>query len=171
MDYVVRFDGNWSFDKLLTCKQIEEIAKFINGERKNRKIQQYTKIEFEDEISYMPELMNPDQIFEIGYSQLNDGPIDLCQWEISNNKLSWNGNINFFYHMNWLCYLIDKYFNPWDVKLNGEVRFDEPEQQGNIKIIDNDVYRASVYYDNEICEFVEREIMIYNGKEFNRNKL
>jgi hypothetical protein len=48
-----------------------------------------------------------------------------CNWEVvecnDNHILQWDGGEKFYEYINWLKYLINNFFNPWDVKLNGEI--------------------------------------------------
>lgn len=68
---------------------------------------------------------NPPEIFEVGFSQYNDGPNYYCKWEISENgkKIYWNDAEKFHDFVPWICYLIDRFFLPWGYVLNGTITY------------------------------------------------
>lgn len=64
-----------------------------------------------------------------------------CDWEVSKDgtELEWNGAEKFYYYIEWLKYLIDRFFNKWDVKLNGRIEWsgEETSDTGLIKVKDS----------------------------------
>lgn len=66
-----------------------------------------------------------------------------CNWDANEEgtALSWNGAEKFYDYVEWLQYLIDNFFNPWGIKLNGEIdwRGEEWDDQGTIKVTDSKV--------------------------------
>jgi hypothetical protein len=42
-----------------------------------------------------------------------------CDWIVEDNQLKWNENEKFYNYLEWLQYLIDNFFNVWNIKLNG----------------------------------------------------
>lgn len=62
------------------------------------------------------------------------------QWEITNeNTLEWDGGEKFYSYVEWLKYLIKHFFEPWGVKLNGEIEWsgEDVSDKGLIKVTDN----------------------------------
>ena len=63
-----------------------------------------------------------------------------CQWILDyNGELGWDGNEKFYHYVEWLEYLITKFFNPWGIMLNGEIKWkgEETEDIGKIVVVDN----------------------------------
>jgi len=48
-----------------------------------------------------------------------------CSWIISpdRNYLEWNGAEKFYDYVEWLQYLITNFFQPWGIKLNGQIKW------------------------------------------------
>jgi hypothetical protein len=66
-----------------------------------------------------------------------------CQWEIEaeGEKLCWNGGEKFYDYIEWLRYLIDRFFEPWGCKLNGEIEWsgEDSNDKGKIRVKNNKV--------------------------------
>lgn len=65
-----------------------------------------------------------------------------CQWIINdNNELEWDGNEKFYDYIEWLEYLIKNFFEPWDIKLNGVIKWqgEDYNDRGVIIVKDNKV--------------------------------
>lgn len=62
-----------------------------------------------------------------------------CQWIIEYNELLWDGGEKFYNYTEWLEYLIQEFFEPWGVKLNGEIYWygEESDNLGKIIVTDN----------------------------------
>lgn len=64
-----------------------------------------------------------------------------CHWIISEDgtKLKWNEAEKFYYYIEWLKYLINHFFEPWGIKLNGEIEWqgEDPDDFGKIIVTDN----------------------------------
>lgn len=77
-----------------------------------------------------------------------------CQWivegEGTEQALKWDGGEKFYEYVAWLKYLIDNFFKPWEVKLNGEVEWigESNDDRGKIVVKDNvvEVYEGTVVY-------------------------
>lgn len=83
---------------------------------------------------------------QIGYDPDNEGnhsPGLWCQWEIDNfngsDTLGWNGGEKFYNYVEWLKYLINRFFSKWGVILNGEIQWrgEEWDDTGTITVTDN----------------------------------
>lgn len=79
-----------------------------------------------------------------------------CQWVVEGDdeqELKWDGGEKFYNYVEWLRYLIENFFTPWKVKLNGEVEWfgEDPDDRGKIVIKDNvvKVFNAEVSYKEE----------------------
>ena len=66
-----------------------------------------------------------------------------CKWELSEDgkELKWNEVEKFYGYTLWLKYLIEKFFIPWGIELNGRVRFqgEDSNDFGTITIIKNKI--------------------------------
>jgi len=73
-----------------------------------------------------------------------------CQWIIEGDgyELEWNGAEKFYNYIEWLKYLIDRFFEPWGIKLNGEIEWqgEDMSDRGKIGVIDNIVKTYKVEY-------------------------
>jgi hypothetical protein len=76
-----------------------------------------------------------------------------CQWIIHEDgfELEWNGAEKFYNYIEWLKYLIDHFFEPWGIKLNGEIEWqgEDMSDRGKIGVIDNVVKTYKVEYVEE----------------------
>jgi hypothetical protein len=78
-----------------------------------------------------------------------------CQWEVQaeGEHLCWDGEEKFYNYIEWLKYLIAKFFDPWGVKLNGEIIWqgEDPDDKGKIHVKDSKVkvLRAVITYEEE----------------------
>jgi hypothetical protein len=74
------------------------------------------------------------------------------QWELNEEgtELAWNGGEKFYNYIEWLEYLIQHFFEPWGIKLNGEVTWvgEESNDTGKIIVTDNvvEVYEGEINY-------------------------
>lgn len=72
-----------------------------------------------------------------------------CHWIPKRNKdgdtIIWNEAEKFYHYYEWISYLIQNFFIPWKIELNGVVKFqgEEDDDRGYIKIINN---KASIGY-------------------------
>jgi hypothetical protein len=75
------------------------------------------------------------------------------KWEISDDgaTLKWDGSEKFYYYVEWLQYLIDRFFTPWGYKLNGEITWEgeDSTDMGKIQVKDSKVTvkRAKIIYE------------------------
>jgi len=63
-----------------------------------------------------------------------------CQWELSDDEtLEWDEGEKFYYYTEWIKYLIHHFFEPWGIKLNGEIEWDgeDSDDRGKIIVKDN----------------------------------
>lgn len=64
-----------------------------------------------------------------------------CKWEptLDGTGLQWREQEEFSMHTEWLQYLIDRFFTPWGIVLNGIVTWqgEVMEDRGSITVMDN----------------------------------
>jgi hypothetical protein len=90
----------------------------------------------------MREALNADKIKQPGL---------WCQWRLDDEStLAWDGSEKFYNYIEWLQYLIVHFFEPWGIKLNGEITWqgEENSDMGKIEVIDNviNIYETEVEY-------------------------
>lgn len=69
-----------------------------------------------------------------------------CQWMVEgNDTLVWDQGEKFYEYTAWLQYLITHFFEPWGIKVNGEVEWqgEEKEDMGKIVVTDNEIQELS----------------------------
>ncbi len=127
MGYTTDFYGEFLLDKNLTDKQ----TKTINDISQER---------HDSDFSY--------------YDKRRPYPSIWCQWIIEqtrdgNDILVWDEGEKFYMYTEWLVYLIENYFNKWNIKLNGEMEWqgEEREDVGKIVIEDNKIKIYDCTYD------------------------
>ncbi len=123
MGYSTDLFGVVKFDKQLTIDQKKELEDFAE-ERHGGNTEKY-----------------------------EDVPSFYCQWVPTEDGrgLEWDGGEKFYNYVQWLEYLINKFFIPWGIKLNGEIEW-EGEESGDLGkiIVTNNVVEVKegrVVYD------------------------
>lgn len=82
------------------------------------------------------------------------------RWEVVNDEedenkmyLQWDGGEKFYSYIEWLKYLINKFFQPWGIMLNGEIEWfgEENTDMGKIIVKDNvvKVRVAKIEFEDE----------------------
>lgn len=79
-----------------------------------------------------------------------------CQWVVEGDDeqvLVWDGGEKFYSYVEWLKYLINHFFEPWGVKLNGQIDWygEDRSDMGRITVKDNvvKVSEAVVTYEDD----------------------
>lgn len=79
-----------------------------------------------------------------------------CQWVVEGGDeqvLQWDGGEKFYSYIEWLKYLINHFFEPWGVKLNGVIDWygEDRSDMGRITVKDNvvKVSEAVVTYEDD----------------------
>jgi len=66
-----------------------------------------------------------------------------CQWELSEDGkyLEWDEGEKFYNYVEWLEYMIANFFEPNDIKLNGDIEWfgEESDDRGIIRVTDNKI--------------------------------
>lgn len=64
-----------------------------------------------------------------------------CQWVLNDDgtELEWDGSEKFYHYIEWLQYLINHFFDRWNIQLNGEVKWEgeDPDDIGKIIVTNN----------------------------------
>lgn len=165
MGYTTDFEGSLSLSKNLTDEQKNYINTFSNTRRMKRDVNKLMEL-YHGNYGYpgVPETADPNDIYgyqgeffamDDGYSgQKNDeSVIDhntpsesqpglWCQWVITGTveqQLEWDCGEKFYDYVDWLKYLIDKFFSKWGVLLNGEIYWygEDSDDLGVIVVKDN----------------------------------
>ena len=80
-------------------------------------------------------------------------PGGYCQWvpDDDGESIQWDGNEKFYDYVEWIEYLVKKFFDPWGYVLNGSVEWvgEDPRDVGKIEIINNkvNVYDGKIVYE------------------------
>lgn len=109
--------------------------------------------EYSDE-SVIDHNLAPGEIYFLSGSKNGNGQPGLwCQWVITNDgkNLEHDGGEKFYNYIEWLQYLIKYFFEPWGIKLNGEITWEGEESSdiGKIVVANNMVtikHGRKVYY-------------------------
>lgn len=165
MGYTTNFCGSFVFSRDLTEQEIAFINAFANTRRMRRDVAKL-QAEFEGkhgnpftpENPYGPEgayFASEDNTTNYNHSSILDHnsppreqPGIWCQWIVKNMQLCWNGSEEFDNYVEWLQYLLDHFFVPWGVKLNGAVQWegDYSSDRGVISMRNN---RIHVHYEDD----------------------
>lgn len=68
-----------------------------------------------------------------------------CQWIVEDGVLRWDEGEKFYSYVEWLDYMIEKFFEPWGYTLNGTVEWfgEDHDDRGRI-VVTNNVVRTQV---------------------------
>lgn len=94
------------------------------------------------QIGYSESTSFGENIRKITYGECQ--PSLWCQWVVcgeNNDILEWDGGEKFYKYVEWLRYLINHFFQPWGVMLNGVITWygEDRNDFGKIVVEDNDV--------------------------------
>lgn len=157
MGYTTTFEGAFTLTPAANAEQILYINKFSETRRMKRSSETLQKLfdgNFGLEGKYGTEgeyfiggsgFMGQDSDESVlDYNDPSKNQPGLwCKWVISpdGKTLYWSGSEKFYYYVEWLEYLIEHFFMPWKIVLNGEVSYqgENMEDYGVIFIDDNQV--------------------------------
>lgn len=176
MGYTTEFEGSFSLDKVLTDEQFKYINNFSASRRMVRDVNKLME-KYLGKFG-LKETGSPEEIYGVegGYF-IGDGtnynwPFDKdmtvidynkppngqpglwCQWIVetidNEQHLLWDGGEKFYNYVHWLKYLIDNFFKPWGITLNGSVTWsgEDDEDIGKITVKDNEIsiFRGEINY-------------------------
>ncbi len=157
MGYSTEFRGEFVFNKPLTKKQTDYIKLFTETRRMKRntdalngwfkgnkgligRTKDHYGIDgefFVGGVGFMGQDKDPSVL------DSNEPPITQpglwCQWITNGKTLYWNGAEKFYNYTEWLKYMIENFFIPWGIVLNGEVKWrgEDWDDNGIIEVMDN----------------------------------
>ncbi len=70
-------------------------------------------------------------------------PSNVCSWVIDGDEVVWSECVDVYKLVDWITYLIDRFFNPWKIILNGSIEFSnsaESSQCGTITVVNNSIF-------------------------------
>lgn len=157
MGYTTDFDGNLTIEPPLNADQVAYINQFSETRRVKR--DETITETLPDPLRIAVGLpVGKDGGYYVGGSgfrgsnhkqpgivSYNQAPIEQpglwCQWVVSDSgdSLEWDGGEKFYKYVSWLEYLIEHFFTPWGVKLNGQIRWqgESPDDRGVIHVRDS----------------------------------
>lgn len=156
MGYTTDFYGSLSFNKPVEDWLVEYINRFGDTRRMKRDVEKL-KTTFPDwEKHCFNGDIGPEGAFFVGgegfmgqdvdpsivdYNRPPAGQPGLwCQWIINvDGELTWDGGEKFYHYIEWLEYLIDKFFAPLGYILNGDIEWQGEgyEDFGTIHVVNN----------------------------------
>lgn len=157
MGYTTTFTGTFVLDKPLTLPQYQYLRQFADTRRMSR-LESHPKLQ-KDPVRVAVGLPVGDsgQYYVGGGQEVKwrgDSIVDhnnppasqpglWCQWvpTIEMNGIEWDGNEKFYHSGEWLQYLVDHFLDPWDLTLDGVVRYqgEDREDTGAILCQSNQV--------------------------------
>lgn len=182
MGYSTDFYGSFQLSRPATEAEIDYINKFGDTRRMKRDVNKLMEV-YNGKFGHLtPKGNSPEEIYgpegayfnnpdddETGvidhnippgqvefYGKNKNGQPGLwCQWALTpdGTELEWDGTEKFYAYIPWLKYFIAHFFEPWGIKLNGEVEWEGEDRtdRGIIVITDNKVSTKSavtVYKDD-----------------------
>ena len=160
MGYTTDFNGRFNLSRQLTEVEWNYINDFSETRRMKRNVEELMEtyggrggFPCEDETidRTAEEIYGVDGAYYIGedacvvdYNKPPQGQPGLwCQWVVTEDgtQIEWDCNEKFYNYSEWIEYLIEHFFKPWGVVVNGEVEWDGEERDdvGIIRITDNQV--------------------------------
>ncbi len=163
MGYTTSFRGSFEFSRSLT----KEEQTFLNTFSASRRMKwDVAKLQatfcgkhgnpFTPSDPYGPEgafftFDNDEECYNhpavVNYNKPPTGQPGLwCLWTCNENTLYWSGGEKFYNYVEWLQYLIDTFFSPWGITLDGAVQWEgeDPTDLGVISVRHN---RIQVHYE------------------------
>lgn len=152
MGYTTNFRGAFSFSRPLSKTELDFLTKFNGTRRMKRDVKKLTEVfgpgEYGTEGEYFVAGSGfAGQDYDATIIDYNQPPMTQpglwCQWTPNEDgtQLEWDGGEKFYNYVEWLQYLIENFFKPWGVQLNGEVewRGEDWDDTGRISVSYNRV--------------------------------
>jgi hypothetical protein len=156
MGYTTNFEGEFKLDKPLTVAQIDYLRAFRATRRMKRDaskvgllsdpkrhavdlpIGEFGEYFVGNEANYG---QDRDESVLDGNSPPPSQPGLWCQWEPNGDGtgICWDGGEKFYYYVEWLEYIVERFLKPWGLTLSGEVewRGEDPSDLGLISVKGN----------------------------------
>jgi hypothetical protein len=158
MGYSTDFYGFWTLTPALSLAQTDYLQKFARTRRVKRDpdlIQTERRLatiglNLGIDAEYFVDVEDEDKSIVDGNTPPGSQPSLWCKWRVNDrgDRLEHNGGEKFDGYIEWLDYLVEHFFSPWGVKINGSVRYegDALLDAGTIEIIDNRIeVRPNIY--------------------------
>jgi hypothetical protein len=158
MGYSTDFYGFWTLTPALSLAQTDYLQKFARTRRvkrdpdaiKNNRRLAGIGLDLGVDAEYFVDVEDEDEsIVDLNLPPGNQ-PSLWCKWRVNDRggRLEHNGGEKFDGYVEWLEYLVEHFFSPWGIKINGLVRYegDALADAGTIEIIDNRIeVRPNIY--------------------------
>jgi hypothetical protein len=157
MGYTTDFYGFWTLTPALSLAQTDYLQKFSRTRRVQRNPDAIIdrrlaaiRLDLGVDAEYFVDTEDEDRSIVDVNQPPGKQPSLWCQWRVNDrgNRLEHNGGENFYEYVPWLDYLVEHFFTPWGVRINGSVRYEGKEliDSGTIEIIDNHIeVRPDIY--------------------------
>jgi hypothetical protein len=158
MGYSTDFYGFWTLTPALSLAQTDYLQKFARTRRVKR---DPDAIKTDRRLAAIGLSLGVDAEYFVDVEDEDKSIVDLnqppgnqpslwCKWRVNDrgDRLEHNGGEKFDGYVEWLNYLVEHFFSPWGVRIDGSVRYegDELIDSGTIEIIDNRIeVRPDIY--------------------------
>jgi hypothetical protein len=158
MGYSTDFYGFWTLTPALSLAQTDYLQKFARTRRVKR---DPDAIKTDRRLSAIGLELGVDAEYFVDVEDEDKSIVDLnlppgsqpslwCKWRVNDrgDRLEHNGGEKFDEYVEWLDYLVEHFFSPWGVRIDGSVKYegDVPVDSGMIEIIDNRIeVRPDIY--------------------------
>lgn len=165
MGYTTEFEGSFKFEEPLTDEMMHYINRFSTTRRIKRNVEKiketysdWKKLSFNGDLGEEGEYFVGDSEWILNWRSRDDSldpsiidyneppakqPGLWCQWVVSLNGkyLEWDGNEKFYNYVKWLEYLINHFFTPSNIFMNGSVmwRGEDFDDIGKITVEHNKI--------------------------------
>jgi hypothetical protein len=157
MGYTTDFYGFWTLTPALSLAQTDYLQKFSRTRRVKRDPDAITDRRLTSlglglgvDAEYFVDVEDEDRsIVDLNLPPGNQ-PSLWCKWRVNDrgDRLEHNGGEKFDGYVEWLDYIVEHFFSPWGVRIDGSVRYEGEEliDSGTIEIIDNRIeVRPDIY--------------------------
>ena len=163
MGYTTEFEGHFDISPAIAPEHAAYLNKFAGTRRMQRYADVLTGRKFPDPIREAVGLpIGEDGEYFVGGTGVagqdrdasvddynrppNDQPGLWCKWVVGktvngDDVVVWDGGEKFYAYIEWLQYLIDRFFKPWGYTLHGVVTWwgESKGDIGEIDVIDNEI--------------------------------
>ena len=157
MSYATRFYGGFALDRPLTRDQHRLLQIFLDSahvqfdpakiDYHKPKIAEYVDLLYKldvglgKDLTYFVAGRNPDPDIVKLWLPPKDVPGMWCEWKIGSSRRTvvWNGEEYFYDYVDWLGFLIQRFFKRWGYTLSGFVEWEgeDMSDKGWIEVQDN----------------------------------
>jgi hypothetical protein len=157
MGYSTDFYGFWTLTPALSLAQTDYLQKFA----RTRRVKRDPAAIIDRRLAALGISLGVDAEYFVDVEDEDKSIVDLnqppgtqpslwCKWRVNDrgNRLEHNGGEKFDEYVEWLYYLVEHFFSPWGVRIDGSVKYegDVPIDSGTIEIIDNRIkVRPDIY--------------------------